>query len=81
MKLKFKTQLDKSGRVTIPPEIISELHLTPGVIFGIEEKNGKITLEQTSDEPELIEKNGLLVVRPKITGNIETIVQQDRDGR
>ena len=33
------------------------------------------------EDPELIDKDGLLIVRPRITGNIANLVQQDRDER
>jgi hypothetical protein len=38
-------------------------------------------LEPLPEDPELIDKDGLLVVRPRITGNIANWVQQDRDER
>jgi hypothetical protein len=44
-------------------------------------KEGRIVLEPLPEDPELIEKDGLLVVRPRITGNIVNWVQQDRDDR
>lgn len=81
MQTLFKTHMDKTGRIAIPPEIIMELKLKPGVELGITEEDGKITLEPLSEEPEIIEKDGLLVVRPKITGNIEDFVKEVREQR
>ena len=81
MDLKFQTQLDKSGRVTIPPEIISELHLNTGMILGIEEKDGTITIESNDSKPTLIEKDGILVLHAQLTEDISDIVEKNRDNR
>ena len=78
MDLIFQIKIEKSGRISLPPEILSELHLVPGKTLLLEEKNGKISLEPINEEPELIEKDGLLIVRPKITGDIVQSVQQNR---
>ena len=77
----FQTTIDKSGRVTIPAQVLSELHLALGSTLLIQEKDGKITLEPIEEEPDLIEKDGLLIVRPKLTGDIEDAVRQHRERR
>jgi len=81
MDLKFHTKLDELGKISLPQEIISELQLKPGMNLVIEKMDGKISLEPISEEPEVINKNGILVVRPKITGDIKDVVQRDRQGR
>lgn len=81
MDLKFHTKLDEFGKISLPVEIISELQLKPGMNLIIEEIDGKISLEPISEEPELINKNGILVVRPKVTGDIKDVVQRDRQER
>jgi bifunctional DNA-binding transcriptional regulator/antitoxin component of YhaV-PrlF toxin-antitoxin module len=81
MQVKFKTELDEFGKISLPLEIISELQLKPGMKLVIEEIDGKISLEPILEEPELINKNGILVVRPQITGDIRNVVQRDRQER
>lgn len=81
MKTKFQTWLDESGRVAIPPEIISELHLTPGTILEIEAKDRKIALEPVIEEPILIEKEGVLVLHAQLTEDISNIVEKEREKR
>lgn len=81
METKFTTEIDEMGRVTIAPELLSSLQLTPGTTLALEVKEGKITLEPIPEEPELIEKDGLLIVRPRITGKITNCVKQDREER
>lgn len=42
---------------------------------------GKIILEPIPEEAELVEKDGLLIVRPRVTENLSNCVQQDRKDR
>jgi AbrB family looped-hinge helix DNA binding protein len=81
MNLKFQTKLDQSGRVPLPSEILSELHLTPGTVLMIEEKDGRITLEPITEEPMIIEKDGLLVLHAQLTEDVSDIISQNRDKR
>jgi len=81
MHTQFTTEVDEQGRVSLAPELLSALQLSPGATLMLELKKGRIVLEPLPEEPELIEKDGLLVVRPRITGNIANWVQQDRDER
>lgn len=81
MNTRFTTELDKKGRVTIAPELLSSLQLSPGTTLVLELNEGRITLEPITEEPELVEKDGLLVVRPRISGNLKNCVQQNREER
>lgn len=81
METKFTTAIDERGRVSIAPELLSALQLAPGTTLVLELKDGRIVLEPLPEDPELIDKDGLLVVRPRITGNILDWVKQDRDER
>lgn len=81
MDARFTTEIDAQGRVSIAPELLSALQLSPGTTLSLELMEGRIVLEPLPEDPELIEKNGLLVVRPRLTGNILDWVQQDRDER
>jgi bifunctional DNA-binding transcriptional regulator/antitoxin component of YhaV-PrlF toxin-antitoxin module len=81
MDARFTTEIDAQGRVCLAPELLSALQLAPGTTLVLELKEGRIILEPLPEEPELIEKDGLLVVRPRLTGNILDWVQQDRDER
>lgn len=81
MSLQFQTKIDKSGRVLLPQEVLSDLHLLPGANLLIEEEEGKITLKPIEEEPVLIEKDGILVIHGQITEDITDIVEKDRDNR
>ena len=83
MNSKLYTKVDKSGRVPLPSDIVSELHLTPGTVLMIEEKDGIITLEPITDteQPTLIEKDGLLILHAQLTEDISNIVPKSREKR
>lgn len=81
MQASFTTELDDLGRVSLAPELLSTLRLSPGTTLLLEIKDGKLVLEPLPEEPELIEKDGLLFVRPRVTGNLIDFVQQDREER
>ncbi len=81
MHTQFTTHIDELGRVSLAPELLSALQLSPGTTLMLELKNGRIVLGPLPENPELIEKDGLLLVRPRITGNIANSVQQDRAER
>jgi len=81
MDLKFQTQIDRSGRITLPPELLSNLHLSPEMNLLISEKDGKITLEPIADEPTLIEKDGVLVLHVQLTDDLSNIVEKERQKR
>ena len=81
MNLNFQTKLDKSGRVTLPSQILSELELTPGTVLNIEEKDGRITLQPVAEAATLIEKEGLLVIHVPLANDITDVVQKSRQKR
>lgn len=81
MPHKFHTQIDESGRGTLPSEVLSELHLAPGTTLLIEEKDVKIILEPVEEEPVIIEKDGILVIHAQLTDDISDIVEKNREQR
>jgi len=82
MNTKFRTTVDKSGRIALPPEIVGELHLEPGSVLSIQEKDGKITLEPISeDSPRLIEKEGILVQHAQLTNGLFKTIDTVRSKR
>ena len=81
MDLQFQTQIDSSGRVTLPPELLSNLHLSPETNLLISEKNGKITLEPIAEAPVLIEKDGILVLHAHFTDDLSDLIEKERQKR
>jgi len=83
MDLKFKTELDESGRIALPKKIISDLQLKPWTKFEVEEHNGEVTLVPIDNEREtlLVEKDGILVLRAQLTEDMIDFVARDREER
>jgi hypothetical protein len=81
MDMRFQTKIDGSGRVTLPPELISELQLFPEMNLLISKKDGKITLEPIVEEPMLIEKDGVLILHAQLTDDLSNIVEKERQKR
>jgi|GEM_PF-3543063 len=81
MALQFTTRIDKKGRVLLPVEILQALHLAAEDSVVIAAEKGKITLQPVRRDPDLINKNGLLVIRPQITGELANAVEQNREAR
>ena len=81
MCVKFQTEIDEAGRVTIPEKIMSELHFKPGMKLIIEEKKGNVILKPENEEPLLIEKDGVLVLHAELTEDVSDIVDKVRQER
>lgn len=74
--------IDREGRIVLPIQLRQQLHLTPGMLFVVEEgTNGGACLRLTDNEPFVVEKQGVLVVRANSVGNIEHAVRNERDRR
>ncbi len=77
----FTSKLDKKGRVVIAPELLNALRIVPGTTLMLEVKDDNIVLQPIPQEPKLVEKDGVLVVRPLSAGDILDEVVKDRKER
>lgn len=77
----METTLDRFGRIVIPKKVRTDLGLKPGAHLTIEETDDSIVLKPVSDEPQVIEKDGVLVFAGATTGNIEEALAQHRKKR
>jgi AbrB family looped-hinge helix DNA binding protein len=78
MKEKFKTTIDRFGRVVIPKKVRDDLGLAPKVELEIEEGSNGIVLHPKLEDSFIISKKGVLVVRAKATEPIEHFLDKDR---
>jgi AbrB family looped-hinge helix DNA binding protein len=78
MKEKFKTTIDRFGRVVIPKKVRDNLGLTPKVELEVEEGSNGIVLHPKREDSFIISKKGVLVVRAKATEPIEYFLEKDR---
>ena len=61
----METTLDRFGRIVIPKKVRDDLDLHPGSQIKIERINNTIILEPIHGEPNVINKNGVLVFTGK----------------
>ncbi|MGH9756074.1 MAG: hypothetical protein ACREA2_25105 [Blastocatellia bacterium] len=84
--------VDQFGNVQIPGVILTRLGLGPGQRLIIEtDEEGSIRLSPVSEEgnsvklpasePELIEENGILVLRAGVNLDINKLIEEDREER
>ena len=73
--------LDKFGRIVIPKKIREDFRLMPGSCIHISERENEIVLKPVEGEPNLDEKEGVLVFTGKAMENIETKVEELRNNR
>jgi AbrB family looped-hinge helix DNA binding protein len=81
MKEKFKTTIDRFGRVVIPKKVRDDLGLAPNVELEVEEGSNGIVLHPKIEGSFIINKKGVLVVRAKATEPIEYFLEKDRRNR
>ena len=77
----MQTIIDKFGRIVIPKKIRNDFRLVPGTSLRIFESNNEIVLKPIENEPELDEKEGVLVFTGKALENLETSVEKLRKKR
>jgi AbrB family looped-hinge helix DNA binding protein len=78
----IKVTVDSQGCIIIPPEIQDRLGLSPGMVLVVEERDeGELCLRVRQELPEIVDKQGVLVVRAKAVGNLADVVRNERDRR
>ena len=73
--------LDRFGRIVIPKEVRNRLDLRAGSQMRIEETDNGIVLKPIHGEPNLIEKDGVLIFSGASLGNIEDALTKHRKER
>ena len=77
----METVLDRFGRVVLPKKIREALGLAPGTALRVEEASGGVHLRPLADDPQLVEKDGVLVFSGRPTGDLEKAVREHRELR
>jgi AbrB family looped-hinge helix DNA binding protein len=79
--MELQVTVDRFGRVVIPKAIRNDLGLSSGSVLAIEETEKGILLRVVGDEPNVIDKNGVLVFTGAATGDLGDAVRTHRDSR
>jgi AbrB family looped-hinge helix DNA binding protein len=77
----MQTSIDRFGRIILPKKVRDDLDLHPGIVLRIEEHNREIILVPIFDEPNIVDKDGVLVYSGRPTGDIENAVRTQREKR
>lgn len=75
----MEASIDQFGRIVIPKKIREHFALKPGSQIRIEETDDTIVLKPLQGEPNLIDKDGILVFTGTSTGDIEQSLVQHRE--
>jgi len=70
--------LDRFGRIAIPKRIRDNLHLGPGSPIRIEEVDDGIVIKPIYGEPNLVDKDGVLVFSGAAIGSVEDALGKHR---
>ena len=77
----METILDRFGRIVIPKKMREAFNLSPGSPVRIEEGKEGILIRPVEGEPNLIEKEGVLVFSSKSVGDLEQTLHELRQSR
>ena len=78
----IEVSVDNQGCIMIPAEIQNRLGLSPGMVLVAEEREkGVMCLRIQKDVPELIDKQGVLVVRSEAVGDLSEAVEHEHGRR
>jgi AbrB family looped-hinge helix DNA binding protein len=81
MELIMEATIDRFGRIVIPKKIRDDFNLKPGSQIHFEEAEKTIVMKPVYNEPNLIEKDGVLVFSGTSAGNIEKALSEHREER
>ncbi|MGQ0529752.1 MAG: AbrB/MazE/SpoVT family DNA-binding domain-containing protein [Panacagrimonas sp.] len=75
--------VDASGRLVLPKAMRDELNLRPGTKLKAEIVAGRIELTPEDDDCELVEKDGLWVIRSRSGRKFDAVaaIREDREDR
>ena len=82
MVMKFKTRIDRFGRIVIPKKIRNDFGLTVNSEVEVETTtDNNIIVHPKPAKPFVLNKDGVLVVCSEPTGLFENFLQKDRNDR
>lgn len=73
--------LDKAGRVLIPPQLRKRLGWETGTKLVVEEAQGRLAIRPVLDAPNIVNKEGVLVIRGDVDVDWANLIQNDREER
>lgn len=77
----LEATVDKFGRIVIPKQLRDDLGLKPGSVLQLEEKDHEVILKPLYEEPQLVNKDGVLVFTGAAAGDLTKAVRAHREKR
>jgi len=78
----IEVSIDNHGGILLPQELKNRLGLLPGMTMIVEgNDDDRVCLRVRADSPELVDKQGILVVREETSADLANITRHARDQR
>ena len=78
----IEVSIDNNGGILLPQELKKRLGLLPGMTMIVEDNDDdRVCLRVRADSPELVDKQGIIVVRAETSADLTNIVRRERDQR
>jgi bifunctional DNA-binding transcriptional regulator/antitoxin component of YhaV-PrlF toxin-antitoxin module len=78
----IEVSIDNHGSILLPVELKNRLGLMPGMtmIAEVDDEDG-IRLRVQTELPEMVDKQGIIVVRSESSEDLGNIIRNEREGR
>lgn len=78
----IEVSIDNQGGILLPQELKNRLGLSPGMTMLVEEDDQeRVCLRVRTGSPELVDKQGIIVVRAEASEDLTNIIKHERDHR
>ncbi len=78
----IEVSIDNQGGILLPQELKNRLGLSPGMTMLVEEDDQeRVCLRVRTGSPELVDKQGIIVVRAEASDDLTNIIKRERDHR
>ncbi|MDO8722801.1 MAG: hypothetical protein Q7J31_11370, partial [Syntrophales bacterium] len=77
-----EVSIDNHGGILLPQELKNRLGLLPGMTMVVEEDaEERVCLRVRTESPELVDKQGIIVVRAESSEDLTNVTRQAHDRR
>jgi len=78
----IEVSIDNHGGILLPQELKNRLGLLPGMTMVVEEDDEeRVCLRVRTESPELVDKQGIIVVRAESSEDLTNVTRRARDRR
>ena len=78
----IEVSIDNQGGILLPPELKNRLRLSPGMTMIVEEDDQeRLCLRVQTESPDLVDKQGIIVVRAESSEDLAAVTRRERNRR